>query len=189
MPKINYDLDPNPSYFKGDNLPVERVSWYDAQEFCQRLSQFTGKQYTLPTEAQWEYACRGGTTTPFYFGPTITSDLANYYATEFPYAEAPLGEYRKKTTPVGMFAPNPFGLFDLYGNVFEWCADPKHKNYDGSPNDDSIWAAKKTTQTRYRTLRGGGWSSDSKQCRSANRTFFSPKNKYSVIGFRVVLLP
>lgn len=187
LPKINHELNANPSYFQGDNLPVERVSWYDAVEFCQRLSQVTGKNYRLPTEAEWEYACRGGTTTPFAFGLTITSELANYFAKEMPYAEAPTGEYRQQTTPVGLFRPNPFGLFDLHGNVLEWCADHRLKNYQGFPNDGSAWQGKNWSQTRYRVLRGGSWTSEAKHCRSANRTFFPPDNRYSVIGFRVVL--
>ncbi len=135
----------NPSHFKNNswlknNLqnPVEQVSWNDAQAFCQKLSQITGKTYRLPTEAEWEYACRAGTTTPFYFGETITGELANYRASET-YAGEAKGEYREETTPVGQFPPNAFGLYDMHGNVWEWCADTWHDNYDGAPTDGSAW--------------------------------------------------
>jgi formylglycine-generating enzyme required for sulfatase activity len=128
----------NPSYFKGDNRPVENVSWEDVVAFCQRLSEKTGKTYRLPSEAEWEYACRAGTTTPFYFGETITTDLVNYHG-EYPYAAAPEGVYREETTEVGIFPPNAFGLYDMHGNVWEWCADPWHDNYNGAPTDGSVW--------------------------------------------------
>ncbi|MFO5492623.1 MAG: SUMF1/EgtB/PvdO family nonheme iron enzyme, partial [Cuspidothrix sp.] len=101
----------NPAYFKGNNRPVENVSWHDAVAFCQKLSQKTGKNYKLPSEAQWEYACRAGTTTPFYFGESITPDLVNYDG-KYAYAAAPKGQYRKQTTDVGTFPPNAFGLYD-----------------------------------------------------------------------------
>ena len=124
LPQIDRELEPEPSYFKQDNqknnLPVESVSWLDAEEFCNRLSGYTGKQYRLPSEAEWEYACRAGTTTPFHFGQTITSDLANYDASRT-FADEPKGENRQKTTPVGEFMPNAYGLYDMHGNVWEWC--------------------------------------------------------------------
>lgn len=187
LPKIQRDLNPEPSHFKGENLPVEQVSWYDAVEFCARLAQYTGKKYQLPSEAQWEYACRGSTTTPFYFGATIISQLVNYYASEGSYAVEPSGEFRKSTTKVGSFPPNDFGLYDLHGNVYEWCADPWHKNYDAAPTDGSVWLSDNPKDNRYRILRGGGWATESRQCRSAQRTRFGPNKKYSVIGFRVVV--
>ncbi|MGL4375311.1 MAG: SUMF1/EgtB/PvdO family nonheme iron enzyme, partial [Microcoleaceae cyanobacterium] len=115
LPKVNIDLNPNPSYFKGDDLPVERVSWYEAVEACARLSRLTGRDYRLPSEAEWEYACRAGTKTPFYFGETITSDLVNFNGSVV-YGAAPKGIYRQKTTPVGTFPPNAFGLYDMHGN-------------------------------------------------------------------------
>jgi formylglycine-generating enzyme required for sulfatase activity len=127
--KVKQDLNLNPAHFKdrpdSDRRPVEQVNWYDAVEFCARLSKLTGREYRLPSEAEWEYACRAGTTTPFYFGETITGELANYDASE--------------TTPVGQFTPNVFGLYDMYGNVWEWCADTWHDNYDGAPSDGSVW--------------------------------------------------
>ena len=132
------DLEPQPSRFTGDNLPVEQVSWHDAVEFCVRLSKHTSKDYRLPSEAEWEYACRAGTTTPFYFGETITTELANYNG-NYTYGEEPKGKYREQTTPVGQFPPNAFGLYDMHGNVWEWCADHWHDNYEGAPTDGSAW--------------------------------------------------
>jgi formylglycine-generating enzyme required for sulfatase activity len=112
----------NPSDFKGEKRPVEKVSWDEAVEFCNKLSQKTRKTYRLLSEAEWEYACRAGTTTPFYFGNTITPDLANYNGND-PYGAAPKGLYRQQTTDVGSFPPNSFGLYDMHGNVWEWCSD------------------------------------------------------------------
>ena len=133
-----YVMGTNPSHFKGEGLPVECVSWHDAMEFCRRLSQQTGHTYTLPSEAQWEYACRAGTTTPFSFGDTITTDQANYDG-NYTYGNGPKGEYRQQTTPVGMFPPNDWGLHDMHGNVWEWCLDQWHPNYEGAPVDGSAW--------------------------------------------------
>ncbi|GGA25907.1 bifunctional serine/threonine-protein kinase/formylglycine-generating enzyme family protein [Okeania sp. KiyG1] len=129
----------NPSGFKGAKRPVEQVSWNDATEFCQKLSRITGKKYSLPSESQWEYACRAGTTTPFYFGETITSDLANYYDYRRIYADELKGICREETTDVGIFPPNAFGLYDMHGNVYEWCQDVWHGNYEGAPTDGSAW--------------------------------------------------
>jgi formylglycine-generating enzyme required for sulfatase activity len=128
----------NPSHFKGEDLPVECVSWHDAMKFCQRLSEQTGDTYTLPSEAQWEYACRAGTTTPFHFGKTITPDQANYDG-NYTYNGGPRGEYRQQTTPVGIFPPNDWGLYDMHGTVWEWCLDQWHPNYEGAPVDGSAW--------------------------------------------------
>ena len=138
MPKVSIDLEPNPSDFKGDNRPVENVSWYEAVEFCARLSEHTGRAYRLPSEAEWEYACRAGTTTPFHFGETITPELVNYDGNN-PYGNAPKGLYRQETTPVGSFPANAFGLYDMHGNLCEWCADDWHDNYKGAPTDGSAW--------------------------------------------------
>ncbi len=110
----------NPSHCEGYKRPIEMVSCNDAVEFCKKLSQKTGRTYRLPSEAEWEYACRAGTTTPFHFGETITDELANYHASKT-HASEPKGEYRKQTTPVGEFPPNAFGLYDMHGNVWEWC--------------------------------------------------------------------
>ena len=114
LPKIQLDLKPKPSKFKGnDNYPVEQVSWDDCIEFCLRLSKHTGREYRLPSEAEWEYACRAGTTTPFHFGETIDANLANYDGTATVYGKGVKGLYRQKTTPVREFPPNPWGLFDM----------------------------------------------------------------------------
>jgi formylglycine-generating enzyme required for sulfatase activity/energy-coupling factor transporter ATP-binding protein EcfA2 len=138
MPKVKLDLKPDPSYFKGDDRPVEQVSWYEAVEFCARLSNRTGREYRLPSEAEWEYACRAGTTTPFHFGETITPELVNYDG-NYPYGNAPKGQFRKETTPVGSFPANAFGLYDMHGNVWEWCADDWHDSYKGAPTDGIAW--------------------------------------------------
>ena len=157
-PKLNRELKADPSRFKGDNRPVEQVTWFDAVEFCQRLSQYTKRNYRLPSEAEWEYACRAGTTTPFHFGETITSELANYNA-ESTYGDAPKGESRGETTEVGSFGvANGFGLYDMHGNVYEWCADQYHDNYEGAPTDGSAWIEEINDNDNHsRLLRGGSW--------------------------------
>ena len=191
---VETELDPDPSNFKGDNRPVERVSWYEAVEFCQRLSRYSQKRYQLPAEAQWEYACRAGTTTPFHFGESITTDLANYRgidSKEFDwpgsYGDGPKGEYRKETTAVDFFGhANAFGLCDMHGNVWEWCADHWHENYEGAPTDGSAWLT--TDETSNRVLRGGSWFSYPRYCRSAFRDFTWPDDRFNVTGFRVCCL-
>ncbi|MCU0552317.1 MAG: formylglycine-generating enzyme family protein, partial [Leptolyngbya sp. Prado105] len=149
LPQVERLLDPNPSNFKGDNLPVEQVSWLDAMEFCARLSQHTRREYRLPSEAEWEYACRAGTATPFHFGETIDAQVANYCAQDreinknnYPgkYGRGQLGEYREQTTPVGSFqVANNLGLYDMHGNVLEWCLDHWHENYENAPTDGGAW--------------------------------------------------
>jgi len=136
--KVERDLNPDPSHFKGGRRPVEQVSWFDAMEFCRRLSQRTGRCYTLPTEAQWEYACRAGSKTPFAFGDTLTSGLANYDG-NYVYGSGLKGQYRQQTTDVGSFASNAWGLQDMHGNVWEWCLDEYQHNYNEAPNDGSAW--------------------------------------------------
>ncbi len=142
-PKVELDLNPDPSNFKGSNRPVERVNWHEAMEFCRRLSDPTGRRYGLPSEAQWEYACRAGTTTPFHFGATLTAELANYDGTFLRffgrYNGGPKGVNRKETTPVGTFPANPWGLQDVHGNVWEWCDDHWHDNYQGAPANGRSW--------------------------------------------------
>ena len=171
----------NPSIFKGGNRPVEGVSWDKATEFCHKLSQKTGKIYRLPSESQWEYACRAGTTTPFYFGETITSELVNYNG-NYPFGYVPLEKYREETTDVGSFPPNAFGLYDMHGNVDEWCQDVScHNNYDGAPTDGSAWETEE--ESNRRILRGGGCDSYSEFCRSASRYHCS----MDFYGFRIVL--
>ena len=185
LPKVKRDLDVAPSYFQGENLPVERVSWYDAEEFCARLGKKTGKEYRLPSEAEWEYACRAETTTPFHFGETITGDLANYAATET-YADESPGEYRQKTTAVGSFPPNGFGLYDMHGNVWEWCRDNWHDSYEGAPTDGRAWTTGGDDERS--PLRGGAWHYFPLVCRSANRNdnIGGRDNINSYVGFRVV---
>ncbi|PMB39180.1 protein kinase [Fischerella thermalis CCMEE 5330] len=174
----------NPSNFKGEKRPVEQVSWNDAVKFCEELSKKTGRTYRLPSEAEWEYAARAGTTTPFYFGETITTDLANYDG-NFTYASAPKGEYREETTDVGIFPPNSFGLYDMCGNVWEWCLDKYHNNYNEAPTNGSAWLE---YGEDTRLLRGGSWYGDSRYCRSASRIRINPDDRGLDIGFRLVVL-
>ncbi len=181
------DLDPDPSRFKGDNRPVEQVSWEDAHEFCQRLSAKTGKDYRLPSEAQWEYACRAGTTTPFHFGETITPEIANYRGTST-YNNGPKGEYREETTEVGLFPANDWGLCDMHGNVWEWCEDDYHNSYNGVPSDGSAWI-KSDGARSTKLLRGGSWHNVPLNCRSADRSYDSRANRGSYVGFRVCCVP
>ena len=137
----------NPSQFEDDDLrPVDFVSWENAMEFCHRVSKLTGKNYTLPSESQWEYACRGGTSTPFYCGETITTDLANYDGDSCGgvyencvYGDGSSGVDLEEPTPVGKYPPNPWGLYDVHGNVWEWCLDNWHNDYTCAPVDGSAW--------------------------------------------------
>ena len=171
----------NPSYFfRRKNRPVERVSWDDAVTFCQRLSQKTGKNYTLPSEAQWEYACRAGTSTPFYFGETIAPYYVNYNC-NFSGLES---EYRKKTKDVGYFPPNAFGLYDMHGNVWEWCLDDWVDNYNNAPIDGTAL----TNSSKYKLIRGGSWFNYATHCRCANRSYRFGTGRYRNAGFRVVII-
>ncbi|WNZ47375.1 formylglycine-generating enzyme family protein [Leptolyngbya boryana CZ1] len=186
LPQVDRKLDPEPSQFKGENRPVEKVSWYDAVEFCARLKEWTQRPYRLPSEAEWEYACRAGTTTPFYFGKTLTDELANYDAL-YTYEDGPQDEYRRETTPVDHFGiANVFGLSDMHGNVREWCQDHWHNNYEGAPDDGSAWLTDQ--EDAFRVVRGGSWGSYPRYCRSAFRDSDSPdnRNSYLGLGFRVV---
>ena len=183
---IDRELAPVPSEFTGNNLPVERVRWEDAQEFCQRLSLKTGKKYHLPSEAQWEYACRAGTTTPFHFGEIITTDLANYNG-EHTYNNSPKGEYRQRTTEVGSFPANAWGLHDMHGNVWEWCADDWHEDYTDAPSDGSPWLknAKNNENKSYKPVRGGAFVFNARNCRSASRLGVRDFFLDDFVGFRV----
>ena len=194
LPQVEKQLKPQPSRFKGDDRPVEQVSWYDAVEFCARLSKHTGRKYSLPSEAEWEYACRAGTTTPFHFGETITTDLANYRGKDS-YGRGPKGEYRKETTYVGSFkVANAFGLCDMHGNVLEWCLDDWHSDYKGAPRDGSAWFDDEDNNFSQKqgtaVQRGGSWLINPDYCRSASRIDFYFRaerlNIYSHIGFRVM---
>jgi formylglycine-generating enzyme required for sulfatase activity len=184
LPKVNRELAITPSAFKGDNLPVEGVSWEDAMEFCERLSRATGRDYRLPTEAEWEYACRGGTGTTFYLGDTITPELVNYNG-YFPYGSATRGAYRQKTTTVGSLGyPNAFGLYDMHGSVWEWCMDYWHESYNRAPADGSSWET--GGDASLRVLRGGSWMSFAVDCRSTYRVNAGPNARFNYFGFRVV---
>ena len=167
----------------GANRPVEKVSWQEAVAFCEKLSQQTGRTYRLPSEAEWEYACRAGTTTPFHFGATMTTDLANYNG-NYTYGDGPKGMYLERTTEVGSFPPNAFGLYDMHGNVWEWCADHWHGNYDGAPIDGTAWLS--SDESAMRLLRGGSWGSDPRFCRSANRSWLACVSQFGSFGFRLV---
>jgi formylglycine-generating enzyme required for sulfatase activity len=184
---VNIELNPYPAHFEGYDRPVEQINWWEAVEFCDRLSRLTGLNYRLPAEKEWEYACRGGTSTPFHFGPTISTDLANYSGVDWDYGgkvcsygrygEGRLGCDRRETTPVGMFAvANPFGLYDLHGNVREWCADYWRDNYEAATIEDRD----------RRVLRGGSWNDGPNKCRSAYRVKFLATAGLYDIGFRVV---
>src|SRR4029077_17171790 len=143
----------NPSLFKGEkNLPVETVSWNDCQKFVKKLREKDKKAYRLPSEAEWEYACRAGTTTAFHFGETISTDQANYNG-NFTYGNGKKGTFRDKTTPVGNFPANAWGLHDMHGNVLEWCQD-WHDDY---PEKDVV-DPKGSDEGNQRMLRGGTWN-------------------------------
>ncbi|MEH2191090.1 MAG: formylglycine-generating enzyme family protein [Nostoc sp.] len=177
----------NPSSRRfSNNLPVECVSWDDAVEFCQKLSQKTGKNYRLPHEAEWEYACRSGTTTPFYFGETITPELANYTLSFLTYADEPIVKQEKSQSieEVGTFPPNAFGLYDMHGNVWEWCQDDCNGNYNyiNAPIDGSGWIG----QSIDKRLRGGSYNIYPSHCRSAFRALHRHNVRYPVLGFRIV---
>jgi formylglycine-generating enzyme required for sulfatase activity len=171
-----------PRRFKGDNLPVERVSWDDAQKFCQRLSEKTGRNYQLPSETQWEYACRAGTSTPFSFGETLTVDVANFNG-EHTFRAEPRGFYFHSTNEGGKFPPNTFGLYDMHGNLWEWCADNWLDDYSSSPRDSGSYQNK---DSKYRVARGGSWHEPPSLCRSAARLRALETDADEFMGFRVV---
>ena len=178
----------NPSYFKGDTLPVEQVSWDDAQAFCAKVKEKPWHAVRLPTEAEWEYAARGGTTTPFHFGSVLNGTQANCNGS-YPYGTKTTGPYMQTTTPVGNYAakfPHPWGLTDVIGNVWEWCADWHDEgNYVGSPKDDP----RGPESGSYRVSRGGRWSSNAGYCRAASRSRFTPGDWLNFLGFRLVTAP
>jgi formylglycine-generating enzyme required for sulfatase activity len=167
---------------EGANRPADRVSWEAAREFCRRLSEKTRRAYRLPSEAEWEYACRAGTTTPFHFGETITTELANYVGAHT-YGTAPKGIYRHVTTDVASFPPNAFGLYDMHGNVWEWCADAWHPDYAGAPADGRVWDG----LDERRVLRGGCWHDPPDLCRSGARLASRCGEGEDYFGFRVAL--
>jgi formylglycine-generating enzyme required for sulfatase activity/HEAT repeat protein len=183
LPAVNRELEPNPANFKGDQRPVEQVTWYDAVEFCDRLSQYTGKTYRLPSEAEWEYACRAGTTSPFYLGDTLSTDLANYDG-NYTYGPGKKGIYREQTVEVGSFGVNGWGLADMHGNVYDWCLDHWHPSYERAPSDGSAWVT--DGNDNYRLVRGGSWYGSPVVCRSAVRSRYTPRSRHNNVGLRVV---
>jgi formylglycine-generating enzyme required for sulfatase activity len=202
-PKVFRDLDPNPAGFKGDDRPVESVNWFEAMEFCARLWQRTGRRYRLPSEAEWEYACRADKTTRFHCGHNLRPELANY------------SNKHSGTTSVGHFPSNDFGLQDIHGNVREWCLDDWHENYQNAPVDGRPWFDNSKHEQLFisqfresgqidngtfqnltdvdndqrKLLRGGSWIDLPSRCRSADRCRWVAVNVIRNIGFRVAVLP
>ncbi len=175
----------NPSYLKGGDLPVEEVRWEDVQAFCEELNrQLTGLQARLPSEAEWEYACRAGTETPFWWGKELTTDLANYEGNH-PYNEGPKGEYREKTLPVKSFTANPWGLYQVHGNVWEWCEDW----FDAYPTDEPGIDPTGPERGTLRVWRGGCWFGDGRWLRAADRNHYLPANRNDYLGFRLAAGP
>jgi formylglycine-generating enzyme required for sulfatase activity len=191
--RVGRDLKAQPARFKGLNRPVEQVSWLDAQEFCLRLNKRLNKSlgdgfsYGLPSEAQWEYACRAGSTTPFHFGATLTPELANYDG-NYTYADGPKGPFRQATTDVATFPANQWGLNDMHGNVWEWCADHWHDSYNFAPGDHLPWSIPAAPDDHQRLLRGGSWYFLPGPCRSAYRFDLLPDLQHDDVGFRVCCL-
>ncbi|BAU64502.1 serine/threonine protein kinase [Stanieria sp. NIES-3757] len=175
-------MNQNPARFIHPNKPVEKVSWYDCLEFCQKLSNLISREIRLPTESEWEYACRGKTNTPFHFGTTIITDLANYNG-EYSYKIELQGKYRHETTEVGSFSANSFGLYDMHGNLAEWCFDSWHASYDNAPIDGTPWTDNQEKNNRI--LRGGSWLHLPGCCRSSHRLSAAPNSKSDAFGFRI----
>ena len=176
----------NPSYFKGcgDDCPVEWVSWTNVQEFIKRLNLMVGSdKYRLPTEAEWEYACRAGTTTRFYTGNCLSTDEANYQG-NFPFFGCPKGKYKLKTGKVGGFPPNPWGLYDMHGNVWEWCQD-----FKGEYPLGHVTGPKGPLLGSSRVVRGGSWGRGALACRAAKRNSIPPMSRSNRIGFRLAKTP
>jgi formylglycine-generating enzyme required for sulfatase activity len=169
----------NPSRFQGDSLPVEQVSWDACNTFCKKLSEKDGKRYRLPTEAEWEWACRAGTATPFHFGDTISAEQGNFDAS-YTYGNSTKGTPRRMPTPVGSFPPNAWGLFDMHGNVWEWCLDW----YGIYPTQESV-EYQGPTSGAVRVIRGGAWNQIPRRCRSAHRDGSDPRKGRKDVGFRI----
>lgn len=183
LPKVHQELKLRPSIKGSKGSPVVQISWYEAIEFCNRLTQSTGYHYSLPTEAEWEYACRAGTQTPFHFGETITSALANYDGSHI-YCSEQKGINREKLMPVCSFPfANAFGLHEMHGNIWEWCLDSWHENYEDAPKDGKAWMD--NGENINHVVRGGALSSGPTLCRSTSRAYDSANNRSNNIGFRI----
>ena len=174
-------MENNPSYFQGDNLPVKEVSWDDAQSFCGKVHEKTGHTVCLPTEAQWEYACRAGTSTPFHFGPELNGTQANCCGIQ-PYGTTEKGPYLKKTSPVGSYPANAWGLHDMHGNVWEWCQD-----WYGDYHKGPIRDPEGSSNGEHRVLRGGSWFYDAGGCRAGSRGWNAPDDRINSSGMRLLL--
>jgi formylglycine-generating enzyme required for sulfatase activity len=182
LPKVEIDISPEPSGFKGDTLPVGIVSWDDVQEFLARLSKATGRRYRLPSEAEWEYACRGGSSDAFAFGPNLTPDVANVDGA-VPYNAAQVGATRGEPVAVGSLGlANGFGLYDMHGNALEWCADSWYEDYVGAPTDGSARIGGDATR---RVIRGGSYKIYAGFCRSAARSGYDHDFRMEHVGFRI----
>jgi formylglycine-generating enzyme required for sulfatase activity len=178
--EVNWEA---PGFAQAERHPVVGVNWFDALHYVRWLGEMTGRSYRLPSEAEWEYACRAGTRTAFSFGDTISTTQANYDG-NFTYNGGARGEYRRGTTPVGMFPANAWGLYDMHGNVWEWVQDVVHENYEGAPLDGSAW--EEGGDGARRILRGGSWLYNPRYLRSALRNGFSSALSNDIVGLRVV---
>jgi len=172
----------NPGHAQSTRHPVVGVVWHDAQAYVAWLARCTGLSYRLPSEAEWEYAARAGTTSPFWWGATISTEQANYNG-QWTYGAGETGIYREGPVPVDMFAPNPWGLYQVHGNVWEWCEDCWTPNYDGAPTDGSAWVS---GDPSVRVLRGGSWLNGPHVLRSAMRLGDPATFRHPSFGFRVV---
>ena len=181
----------NPSKFTGEKNPVEQVSWEDVQGFIAKIkAAVPGLELGLPGEAQWEYGCRAGTKTPFGFGATVTTDQVNYDGNH-PYLEGENnGTYRKKTLPVASLPANAWGLYEMHGNVWEWCEDIWHGNYAGAPQNGAAWLQPETASQPgvMRVVRGGSWINNARNVRSACRNHVRPVDRNLGLGFRCLLV-
>lgn len=177
----------SPSQFKGNKLPVETLSWEDCQRYIEKLNALgvapKGYQFSLPTESQWEYACRAGTATPFHFGSILNGDKANCNGEDFPFGTSTKGTYLKKAVNVGSYPANAWGLYDMHGNVWEWCSD-WHEDYPNGSITDPAGA----TSGTFRVCRGGSWDDDPRHCRSAGRGYAPPSAQSNNLGLRLALV-
>lgn len=187
---VERELEADPAEYKGEDRPIDRISWVEAVEFCGRLRRETGRNYQLPSEAMWEYACRSRTETAFSFGPMISPEVANYdWDVAYDGVKFERIQTFEGTVPVGRFPANPWGLYEMHGNVWEWCADHWHDNYEGAPTDGSAWVEKNAETHARQVLRGGSWIFDPADCRSAARLSNNLVHIGSNVGFRLVCLP